>query len=244
MRQLLFPMNGWRKIASFAAIPFVVILYFNIENLASRLGWGDLLADAVAPKAGRGGVVNILQDPVSLWIALLGVGFLSGMWVDYALSKRTRRKVAASIPDKVPDIRFLLQGGNIYTSSNDSKPLTGLCLDVKIWNLGGPSFPVTWQLFIRAPGMERTGAHFSKMPEKLYPAGSNSNVILYSRDEIENKMIEGQVPNRPTNGWVLFYAELDQSLISEAETIIDLTMIDQRERHFSCTQRMGDWFTK
>lgn len=80
-----------RRVLSAAVLPFLIILYFNIENLAARLGWGNILADAFAPQAGASPVVEFLQHPAVLWTALVGLGMAAGMWIDSLLYRRERK---------------------------------------------------------------------------------------------------------------------------------------------------------
>lgn len=85
---------NWREsirwaLAGLAAL-LLVPLYFNIENLITRLGWGNVLADAVAPETGKRPVVEFFQHPVTLWVVLLGLGFAAGFWADFLLAKRER----------------------------------------------------------------------------------------------------------------------------------------------------------
>ena len=80
--------------------PFLVILYFNIENLAVRLGWGDLLADAVAPLSGDSPFIEFFKDPLWLWPSLVGIGIALGLWFDLLLSTRERKTLVDQSPAK------------------------------------------------------------------------------------------------------------------------------------------------
>ncbi len=79
-----------RITASVLSALFFVVLAFNIENLAVRLGWDNLLADAVAPERGRGTLLDALQHPLTVSVSLIGVGFAMGLWLDFLLAKRER----------------------------------------------------------------------------------------------------------------------------------------------------------
>ncbi len=108
---------------SLATVPFFIVLYFNIENLATRMGLENVLADAVAPTAGRSPVVEFFQLPLVLWIALLGLGFVGGLWVDLLLAKRerapllTERHALASRARQAASKAFVL-AGELETAKN------------------------------------------------------------------------------------------------------------------------------
>jgi len=85
-----------RLIGTVLSVPFLVVLYFNIENLAARLGLDNVLADVIAPKNGRQPVIEFFQEPVVLWASLFGLGVVAGLWIDVWLRglepKRSNRK--------------------------------------------------------------------------------------------------------------------------------------------------------
>ncbi len=84
----------WYLRIALAAIstPFVVILYLNIEVLATRMGWDTLLA-ARFPQ-----MSSFVTQPWVFALATLVVGFTLGLWVDFFLRKKEARDKAPSRP--------------------------------------------------------------------------------------------------------------------------------------------------
>ena len=78
--------------------PFLVILSFNIENLAVRLGWGDLLTNVVAPLSGNSLLIEFFKDPLWLWPSLVGIGIALGLWIDLLLSTQERKELIDQSP--------------------------------------------------------------------------------------------------------------------------------------------------
>ena len=71
-----------RRIVAALGTAFFVVLYFNIENAATRIGLGDLLADAISPQSGKNILVDIVYHPITLLVSLFGLGAALGVWVD------------------------------------------------------------------------------------------------------------------------------------------------------------------
>lgn len=75
-----------------------MILSFNIENLAVRLGWGDLLTNVVAPLSGNSPLIEFFKDPLWLWPSLVGIGIALGLWIDLLLSTQERKELIDQSP--------------------------------------------------------------------------------------------------------------------------------------------------
>lgn len=142
-----------------------------------------------------------------------------------------------------PEFRLSLLGGNIFVP-DQAPEFTGIALDVRINNIGTPSFAANWQMFIEHG--YRTRAQLTKPPEALTLHGTYGTVVLHASDSLEQKALERPIRDgeTPLEGWLLFYVSLKKTVVQSPDTVLDLEVEDSRGHKFYAQQKMGEWLQR
>jgi hypothetical protein len=141
-------------------------------------------------------------------------------------------------------LSILMLGGNIFVpdGSDVQRPLTGIALDAKVWNIGTPSVAVEWSLVVTPKGQLPISAQYTKMPEKLTLNGPPTTVV-HSSDSLDGKTANKSIGDTPVQGTLLFYVKLEKDVVLDPSTSLDLTVKDIYGGEASDTKLMGNWLT-
>lgn len=144
-----------------------------------------------------------------------------------------------------PQIMLSLLGGNIFNpKAPDLRFLTGIALDVRIWNNGRPSPITEWRLTVIPPGRSPAIAQLTEISDLLRLGGAKNSAVLRTADDLSRKLAHEDVGTKPTDGTVLFYVKLDKPLVMLDETQIELSVKDLFGKETVVKQRMGDWLSR
>lgn len=153
--------------------------------------------------------------------------------------------VSQELPEPAPpSLSLALLGGNVFTPT-DRPTSTGLALEARIHNSGGPSRAINWRLMVRPSGQVPKVAQLTNPPPKLRLGGQRSDVLSQGDFSLEKKAM-GTLLSRgdpPIEGKLLFYVEMLQADVIAPNTELELSVEDVDGRQVSARQRMGDWLT-
>jgi energy-coupling factor transporter transmembrane protein EcfT len=179
-------------------------------------------------------------------MAVFGLAFLVCVaWYFWPPKNGAESKQAQKIPAPVSSIskaelRISMRGGNVFVPDGLPKPTTGIALDARIWNTGGPSVAVDWHLTVTPKSGAPVLAQLTKMPERITVSGNPGAVILGS-DSLEEKTNKNPIGTTPIDGILLFYVKLDRLTVLDPKTRLDLSVTDILGTETKVSQIMGDW---
>jgi hypothetical protein len=156
--------------------------------------------------------------------------------------REREEKVKETIEEikKRPEFRLVLMGGDIFVTDSDPK-WTGLALGIRIWNTGAPSVTVSWSLAIAPKGQTPVLAQWSKRPEQIRAGGIRNSAIIRASEGIDLITAETPVNAIPIQGNVVFYTDLEKSIVTHPDTWLELSVKDIYEHETIARQKMGDW---
>jgi hypothetical protein len=162
---------------------------------------------------------------IPLWLTLTGIGvgiFLCGLGVGLVMSGWR----GGSHPR--PNLRLSLLGGNIFTpdAKDVRNRLTGIVLDISVWNTGAPSVATEWSLFVVAQNAAPVPAQVTEIPEALRLGGLINSAVIRSSESLQDKTKVTPISNAPVQGKLLFYVTMKLEIVRAASTRLELTVKD------------------
>ncbi len=140
------------------------------------------------------------------------------------------------------ELRLSMLGGNIFIPDNvNEQILTGIALNVRVWNTGAPSFVSSWSLMVIPHGEIPILAQLIRMPELLRVNGMHNNAVIRAIDALDLKVNTTSVGTTPVEGTLLFYVKLSQKIVLDNDTRLELIATDMYEKETRKVQRIGDW---
>lgn len=118
-----------RRCVGYATIPFGVILYLNIETLASKNGWDTILSSAW--EANMPTLYGFLTTPAASYLAVFVLAFAAGAWLDNLLRRSEAHKPNAAT-SMIPALNSRLDNlGSAVTDSAVSTPIDPMLAGMK-----------------------------------------------------------------------------------------------------------------
>lgn len=220
-----------------------LVAYTFVMTLIRIGGDADFVIErAQKPTEGVGGVLSYLANPQP-WMLLvaMAVGFALLLWG--ARSAATPGKAidkAPSTTSSKPDFRLTLPNIEIMDVRGSIGQLSGIVLDVEVWNLGEPSVITEWGLRVTPPGMGPIKAHFT-MPPPVLRGGVSQTVIMTAADDLSAKTKFDPVGRAVVPGKLLFYLVAHDSLILNDKTRIELCLKDLYGAETVVSQELEKW---
>ncbi len=144
-----------------------------------------------------------------------------------------------------PELHLSILGGNIFTPDNvNEQILTGIALNIRIWNTGAPSFVSSWSLMVIPHEAIPILAQSTRIPEILRVNGVYNNAEICASDALDLKVKATSVETTPVEGTLLFYVKLPKKIVLGINTKLELIATDMYEKKTRKLQRMGDWLQR
>jgi len=195
----------------------------NGEDVALKLA---ALADSIRAALRRGGTTAVPPSLTTTARRLLGK--------QGQLQPVSRAK---------PELRLSMSGGNVFVpdAADVRAHLTGIALDVQVWNTGAPSVATGWELSVVPPGFRPVSAQLTAIPEHLQLAGDINSKVLHAADALDVKTGTAPIGSIPVRGTLLFYVKLAQQIILSPSTRLELVVLDVYSSRSIARQTMGNW---
>ena len=127
----------------------------------------------------------------------------------------------------------------------DGEPsLTGIALDVRVWNTGKPSRIVQWSLAVVPQGAMPIFAQHTKMPNTLTAGGEKNSLALRASDSLDDRTLTTDVGLEPLSDRILFYVPLEKEIAGAGRTLWDMTAEDLFQQTVRSAQKVGDWISR
>ena len=154
--------------------------------------------------------------------------------------------VAAIVPTAKPNLKLSMYGANVFIPEalDVRSKLTGIALNVKVWNIGGPTVVTEWNLFITAPGTVPVVAQLTRVPAYLRLGGPVNSAVIQGSDDLEPKTAKTQIFATPIEGVLLFYVALPKAAVLDQGTRWQLTVKDIEGSETTIDKRVGDWLSR
>jgi len=168
------------------------------KSLVMIGGW--LTIAAIAWSSGR--LLSIVEPDSfrrmtvsGLSILLLCLAVFSATWWGFRVYapvssvEPEHASVAAIFPTAKPNLKLSMYGANVFIpeAPDVRSKLTGIALNVKVWNIGGPTVVTEWNLFITAPGTVPVVAQLTRVPAHLRLGGPVNSAVIQGSDDLEPK---------------------------------------------------------
>jgi hypothetical protein len=142
-----------------------------------------------------------------------------------------------------PELRLSLTRGNAFTPSTFSThhSLTGVALNVKVWNTGVPSAATDWKLEVIPQGESPVQGQLSVIPEQLRVGGWFNSTVIHASDSLDEKIKSGPISSTPVDGTLLFYVHLKKKVIVDPNTKLELSVKDAYGNESAVASTMGNW---
>lgn len=245
LKQLPKPITRFLEASSHHIILTIVTSIIGVPVLVS---WATGTIDVL---------IQTIKSPTPLWatisLALVCCGYI---YVKLAITngQSTENNKSSyhheNIKDVAPsprhsDIMLSMLGGNIFIPNAPGAVghLTGIGLNVKIWNIGAPSVVTEWSLFVIPKNEIPVIAQLTEMPESLRVGGINNSAVIRSQDSLESKTKITPVETTPIEGTLLFYVPLQQEIVLMPSTRLELIAKDINGKETKSTKTIGDWMS-
>jgi hypothetical protein len=209
-----------------------------------------------------GGAIGLAINHFGLWqmkpVPSIGMGLSAALFIAFAIwnfwPQSTMGEAASrpvipipfpsSINTQTPELRALVDGANIFIpDARDMRNVSGIALDVKIWNTGRPSAVVDYRLVIYPKVGNRVIGQITKIPDHFNATGKYNSLSMGAADDLSMKTI-AKVGNDIIIGKLLFYANIQKQLIEDANTEIELYFADDTGSATKIKKRIGDWMAR
>jgi hypothetical protein len=143
-----------------------------------------------------------------------------------------------------PDFKLSMLGGNVFVS--DQEPtMTGIALEVRIRNAGGPSIATDWTLTVHPREGQPVMVQLTKPPKSLTLNGPGTGIVQLREEDFSLERLALATPLKadapPLQSQLLFYVPLPKATVIAQDSVLTLSVSDLSGRTFSAVQRMGDW---
>ncbi|HEX3573878.1 MAG TPA: hypothetical protein VHU42_04680 [Rhodopila sp.] len=145
-----------------------------------------------------------------------------------------------------PKLMLAMSGGNVFVpeAPDVRDRLTGIHLDVQIWNVGLPSIATEWSLVVIPQGQLPVVAQLARMPELLRAGGPYSSVVLRGSEALDARTRADPVTENITDGPLLFYVPLPKIIVMDPNTRLELTIKDVNGVGKTATKIIGEWLSR
>lgn len=152
---------------------------------------------------------------------------------------------ASAAPGK-PELKMSVSGGNIFTlqSPDLRDQLTGIALNVKVWNTGTPSVAISWNLNVIVPGRIPVRAQLTNITDQLPLGGAVNSLVIHPSESLERKTSATQIEMIPIDGILLFYVAIDKDVIMQSNVQLEISVRDVFGLETRVMHRMGDWMNR
>jgi hypothetical protein len=143
-----------------------------------------------------------------------------------------------------PELKLAMSGGNVFLPDiPDSQNFrAGLAIDATAWNTGAPSVATAWSLVVIPQGKKPVLAQLTKMPDQIRASGPINSGVIRGSEALDIKTKKEPIQNIPVDGTLLFYVSLEQKVVLEPTTILELSVKDIYGTESLVRQVMGDWW--
>jgi len=136
-------------------------------------------------------------------------------------------------------------GGNVFVPDGPgTKGLTGIAIDAKVWNTGGPSVATDWALFVIPKGVAPVVGQLTKMPDTLRLAGPINSSVITAAESLDAKTASTPVGNIPVAGRLLFYVPLSRDIVLAPTTQLRVDVFDIYKKGTTTSKLMGEWLRR
>lgn len=181
-------------------------------------------------------IAGITADDLLRWGPTIGLALI-GFWLFW----KTRAGPVEKDKVEQPRFKLTLLGGNIFVP-DQAPELTGIALDLRIWNLGVPSAAHSWRLAIRLANGNAVEAQFTKIPKTLRLKGPGGHVTIKETDSIDEKTKNQDIGRHPIEGIALFYTPTDKASVENSE--VALSVEDIFGNRTIATKKMSEWLKR
>jgi len=195
----------------------------------TALYWGlSRLVSIVEPKAIRSISISGFE------IVFLCIAVYLATWWGFRIYKTPTNAispVASSVEEARPskaELRLAISGANVFTpTAPDMRDrFTGVAVDAKVWNIGGPSVATDWVFFVIPEGGIPIRAQFTKIPDHLSLGGMLTSRVIYASEALDTKTAQNQISSVPIEGTLLFYVQLPKDIVTAKGTRWELSVTD------------------
>jgi len=218
----------------------------------AALSWGlAKLLSIVEPESLRRFTVSGSGIPI-LCLAVFsatwwGLRIYPPAWPDHVRST-VREDAPREVESRTqrPELKLSISGGNVFLPDAPDlhNKVTGIALNAKVWNTGGPSVATEWNLFIIPQGATPLRAQLTKIPEHLKVGGAFNSLVIYASDALDAKTSQTQISSMPIEGVLLFYLPIPKVVIQAPSTRWELSVKDIYGNETRFNQLVGDWLTR
>jgi len=148
-------------------------------------------------------------------------------------------------PSTKPELKVLMTGANIFipNAPDMRRHLTGLAIDVRVWNTAKPSIATDWGLSVIAGG-RIVKAQLTRIPDELRVSGTINSTVIHASQDLSMKTSKEPVGNTVQEGTLLFYVNLDKATVVSASTQLELSVKDENGAASTARQSVGDWLQR
>jgi hypothetical protein len=142
-----------------------------------------------------------------------------------------------------PELRLSMSGANVFTpdAQDVRERLTGIALNVKVWNTGTPCVATDWSLAVIAQGKTPALAQLTRIPEHLSLGGPINSTVIHASDALDVKTSANPISTQLVDGTLLFYVQMKRAVVLQKSTRLELAVTDIYGTKTLTSQIMGDW---
>jgi hypothetical protein len=132
---------------------------------------------------------------------------------------------------------------NTTDGGESGEELTGIILDIKIWNTNAPAALVGCEMKAAVDGKVFQG-QFLKIPDGLSLSGRNGVHLPNPSNSLFDKTAGEKILDNPIDGSLYFIFQISKSLFQKHDTVITITLEDSNGGMHTFTKALGDWINE
>jgi hypothetical protein len=142
-----------------------------------------------------------------------------------------------------PKLMLAMTGVDVSLTdpNNTHEHLTGIGINVKLWNTGAPSVATEWLLYIVPEGGAPLLAQSVQVQEPIRADGPIGSYILREPESFEVRTKTSPVQSTPVEGKLFFNVAMKRDLVLAPTTRLDLIVKDVDSKETKATKYMAEW---
>jgi hypothetical protein len=145
-----------------------------------------------------------------------------------------------------PKLMLAMTGVNVALTDTGSEHerLTGMGINVKLWNAGAPSVATEWLLYVTPEGAASQFAQLVPGKEPIRTDGPIGSFLLRVPETFEVKTKSKPIQSTPIEGTLFFNVAMKRETVLAPTTRLDLIVKDADGKETKATKYMAEWLQR